>query len=101
MTYLVAYDIADPRRLARVARAMERHGQRCQKSVFLFRGDATAVAALLDVVAPLLDPAQDVVQAWKLAADQPPTGLIRGSPAHVYPAAAVLDANHTHTIDRP
>ncbi len=33
-TYVVAYDIADPGRLARVARVCEDHGDRIQKSVF-------------------------------------------------------------------
>jgi CRISPR-associated protein Cas2 len=39
-TYLVAYDIADPRRLRKVARACEDFGMRRQFSVFIadFRG---------------------------------------------------------------
>ena len=46
MHYLVAYDIADPRRLRRVARLMERRATRCQKSVFLFRGDVPGCLGL-------------------------------------------------------
>ncbi len=91
MYYLIAYDIADPRRLQRVARTMERHALRCQKSVFLFRGDGAAVEALLDTLAPLLVPEEDVVQAWKLAQDQPAAGLLRGTPLNVHPAAVILD----------
>ena len=45
MSFLVAYDIADPKRLRRVARLLERYALRCQKSVFLFDGDETGVAA--------------------------------------------------------
>jgi CRISPR-associated endonuclease Cas2 len=92
MLYLVAYDIAEPSRLRRVARALERHALRCQKSVFLFRGDQAAVEALLDLIAPRLHPDEDVVQAWKLALDQPAAGLVRGSPPNVRPAAVILDA---------
>lgn len=32
--YVICYDIADPRRLARVARVMEGFGERVQESVF-------------------------------------------------------------------
>ena len=62
MRYLIAYDIADPRRLRRVARLLERRALRCQKSVFLFRGDAVEVERVLDELAPLLDPAQDAAR---------------------------------------
>ena len=48
MPYIMAYDIADPGRLRRVARLLERHALRCQKSVFLFQADRPAVEALLD-----------------------------------------------------
>jgi CRISPR-associated protein Cas2 len=100
MRYLIAYDIADPRRLQRVAHFMERRALRCQKSVFLFQGDDVAVAALLDQVSPLLDAACDVVQAWQLAGGQPPLGLVRGSPLSVYPAGVVLGREQTLFVDR-
>ena len=32
--YLIAYDITDPRRLHRTARALKRYGRRVQKSLF-------------------------------------------------------------------
>jgi CRISPR-associated protein Cas2 len=95
MVYLIAYDIADPRRLQRVAHFMERRALRCQKSVFLFHGDGVAVAVLLDQVSPLLDAACDVVQAWQLAGGPPPLGLVRGSPLSVYPAGVVLGREQT------
>ena len=98
MRYLLAYDIADPARLRRVARFLEKRALRCQKSVFLFRGDAAAVNQLLDELLPLLDPRQDVVQAWKLSKHQPPRGLVRGTAAVVEPAAAVLLPGTTYFI---
>ena len=40
-SYLVCYDISDPKRLRRVARACEDYGYRRQLSVFLCRVSAT------------------------------------------------------------
>jgi len=40
-SYLVAYDISDPKRLRKVARACEDYGYRKQLSVFLCRISAT------------------------------------------------------------
>jgi CRISPR-associated endonuclease Cas2 len=90
MLYLVAYDIADPRRLKRVARFLERRALRCQKSVFLFRGDRAAVAALLEGLTPLLAPQDDVVQAWPLTRNPIDPGFVRGTPLPVQPASVVL-----------
>jgi CRISPR-associated endonuclease Cas2 len=88
--YLVAYDIADPRRLRRVARFMERRAVRCQKSVFIYRGDDTAIERLLDEVSPLLKLSEDCVQGWRLSPNQPVTGRQRGTVANIHPGGAVL-----------
>ena len=90
MRFLIAYDIADPRRLRKVARRLERLAVRCQKSVFLFQGDEAALLALLDEAAGLIEVKEDVLQAWKLRADQPSLGVCRGTPTRVYSAAVVL-----------
>src|SRR5438105_46367 len=93
MRFLIAYDIADPRRLQRVARFLERRALRCQKSVFLLDApDVIAVTGLLEEMVPLLHLSQDCVQAWKLSKDQPRGGLIRGTAATLYPSGAVLHA---------
>src|SRR5881409_825683 len=78
--HLIAYDIADPRRLQRVARRLERSAVRCQKSVFLFPAGPADVETLLDELATLLRLDEDVVQAWRLAQGQPALGLVRGTP---------------------
>lgn len=101
MVYLVAYDIADPRRLRRVARIVERHAVRFQKSVFLLRGDRAAVQRLFERTAPVLNLQEDVVQAWKLAGGQALLGLILGTPLYVTPAAVVLDPQAAHLVVRP
>lgn len=68
MRWILAYDIADPRRLKRVAQQLERFAQRVQKSVFLFDGSHRTLTAALDRVAAEIDPEHDRLQAWPLAA---------------------------------
>jgi CRISPR-associated endonuclease Cas2 len=90
MDYLVAYDIACPQRLRRVARVMERRAIRCQKSVFRFRGDRAGVNDLLDEAARAMDEEEDVIAAWLLAAAPTGPALVRGTPLPATPAAVVL-----------
>jgi CRISPR-associated protein Cas2 len=100
MYFLIAYDIADPRRLQRVARFMERRACRCQKSVFLFQGDWVTLERLLDEVVPLLSLKEDIVQAWKISADQPLKGHYRGTPVPLDPASAVLIGGRIFLVDK-
>jgi CRISPR/Cas system-associated endoribonuclease Cas2 len=88
MYYVIAYDIADPRRLGRVARYMERRAVRVQKSVLVFRGDDPGT--LLDGVIPLMKLADDCVQAWRIATDHSPTGHRLGNAAPVFASSVVL-----------
>ncbi len=90
MRFVITYDISDPKRLHRVARRLERCALRTQKSVFLFQGDQTALAALLDEVARLMDLSQDIIQAWKMATDETADGAARGTPLNLTPPAVVL-----------
>jgi CRISPR-associated protein Cas2 len=101
MNFLVAYDIAHPRRLQRVARFLERRALRCQKSVFLFQTpDPAAVERLLDELTPLLNLQEDCVQAWKLSKDQPAKGLSRGVAAALFPASAVLASGQLLFVEK-
>lgn len=90
MPFLVAYDIADPSRLRRVARCIEKQAIRCQKSVFLFDGPPQAVAALLRQLGKIIDEEADVVQAWRLSRDESPLGRHIGNPVNIAPACLVL-----------
>ena len=96
--YIVAYDICDPKRLRRVARLLEKHALRCQKSVFVFRGTAEKLREVLDEIAELIDVREDLVQAWRLAAQEHSQGQQRGTPAVLYPEAAVVDGDQLHLI---
>ncbi|MGF1580763.1 MAG: CRISPR-associated endonuclease Cas2 [Gemmataceae bacterium] len=98
MFYIVAYDIADPSRLRRVARTLEKHALRLQKSVFLFEGNANQIQALLEQTQTLLNLQMDVLQAWPLAETKQPLGFTCGSPANVQPSAIVLGHGEATTV---
>ena len=66
MHYLIAYDIAHPRRLRRVAACLEQRALRVQKSVFTFDGTAADLADVFSTLIPLIDVHEDTVQAWSL-----------------------------------
>ncbi len=59
---LIAYDIADPRRLRRVERAISAVGERVHYSLFLCELDANELYKLQRRIARLIDHAVDTVQ---------------------------------------
>jgi CRISPR-associated protein Cas2 len=65
-TFLVVYDIADPSRLRKVAKAMQDYGTRVQKSVFEVHADLGALRELGRRVRAILDPAADSVRYYTL-----------------------------------
>lgn len=65
--WLVSYDIAEPRRLARVARMMERHGIRLQYSVFLVLMNAEELAGLFEGLDTLIDSTDDDIRFYPIA----------------------------------
>jgi CRISPR-associated endonuclease Cas2 len=90
MNYLIAYDIADPTRLRRVARACERKAIRCQKSVFWFSSTEAAMREFLTVVAVGLNQREDLVQVWRLASGETREGFVLGTPPILTPGGIVL-----------
>lgn len=99
MHFLIAYDIASPGRLRRVARLMEKHAIRVQKSVFVTDTTHAGMADILDQAAQIISPDYDIVQAWRLATDQPAEGQLRGSVQPVYPTSLVCDGARTRFIE--
>lgn len=65
---LLAYDVSDPQRLRRVARACEAYGQRVQRSVFELHLRPGQLQALQQQLRHLLDPRTDKVRYWRLCA---------------------------------
>lgn len=70
MKFVIAYDIANPRRLRRVAKCLERCAVRVQKSVFVFHGTRHDLDAVKSELLAIIDVAEDRVQAWP-AVDPP------------------------------
>jgi len=64
--WLVAYDIASPRRLRRVHACLKRHGIPVQYSVFLVYTDRRGIDALMAELAELIHPRRDDVRAYRL-----------------------------------
>ena len=96
--YLIAYDIADPRRLQKVARRMEKSAMRVQKSVFLTQLIEPELDRLLEDLTKLIHPSEDVVQAWTLSAGQPAEGQVCGTAVPVQPHCIIHGASHTQTF---
>ncbi len=64
--WLVAYDIADPRRLRRVHRAMREHGVPLQYSVFLVEKTPAQVQHLRDELEECIHPRWDDIRIYRL-----------------------------------
>jgi CRISPR-associated protein Cas2 len=64
MKFIIAYDIANPRRLRRVAKRLEQSAVRVQKSVFVFHGTRHDLDAVKGDLVSLIDVAEDRLQAW-------------------------------------
>lgn len=64
--FLLAYDIADPKRLARVHRTVRREGIPLQYSVFLLYHKAAELDALLDRLDRIIQPAADDIRVYPL-----------------------------------
>ncbi len=68
MLYVAAYDVADPRRLYRVARVMKDYGQRVQYSVFEMDLASSAFESLRRRTEQELDTTADGVKYYPLCA---------------------------------
>ncbi len=64
--YLVAYDIACPRRLSRIHRLIRSEGITVQKSVFLINGTQQEMGALLDRLAVHMHLREDDLKAYPI-----------------------------------
>lgn len=63
---IVAYDIADPRRLNRVARVMKDYGRRVQKSIFEVEASEVAFAEMRRRAERVMDLEEDGVKFFPL-----------------------------------
>jgi len=65
--YLVAYDIADPRRLAKVHRLMKDRGLAVQKSLFFVKGTESKIDSLLDRITSIMVVKEDDLRAYPIS----------------------------------
>ena len=73
--WLVAYDIRDKRRLARVGRFVSRHAWRLQYSLFAAHWNRRELNAIIQTLTELIDPNQDDVRFYPVE-DTPWTARI-------------------------
>lgn len=66
MTWVVAYDISQNSRRAKIARLLVAKGVRLQKSVFLVQATRREVRRMLNELAVAIDPNTDQLSAWPL-----------------------------------
>lgn len=66
MNMIVAYDIADPKRLARIAKIMKDYGIRVQKSIFEVTARGGVFAQMRRRVEAVIVPAEDGVKYFPL-----------------------------------
>lgn len=64
--YLIAYDIADPKRLTRTHRLLKKAGLPLQYSVFTTVMSRVRLNKLLDAIGGIIDPREDDVRCYAL-----------------------------------
>ena len=64
--YIICYDIANPRRLARIHRALKKQALAVQYSVFLFSGTEVQLQRCLAQLQALMDERYDDIRAYPL-----------------------------------
>ena len=86
--YIICYDIANPRRLGRIHRALKKQALAVQYSVFLFSGTDAQLQRCLDKLQALMDERYDDIRAYPLpqrglhlvlGASALPEGIVLGS----------------------
>ncbi len=64
--YIICYDIANPRRLGRIHRALKKLAMPVQYSVFLFSGSEAQLQCCLAHLQHLMEPNEDDIRAYPL-----------------------------------
>ena len=88
--YIIAYDITHPKRLRRVARILEKHAIRSQKSVFQFFGTHDELLVVVNELNEAIDHEEDLVQAWGVKQENRIVKAILGKQPEHSPMAVVL-----------
>ena len=65
-SWIIGYDITDPRRLQRIYRALLKHATPLEYSIFLLTGTDLARKRCMDDIVKLIDPATDDLRCYPL-----------------------------------
>jgi len=65
-TWLICYDIADPKRLNKVHRTVSQHAMPVQYSVFHLHATPAQIEELLATLRHIIDPQQDDIRVYPL-----------------------------------
>lgn len=68
LTYVIAYDISEDGRRARVAAVLQAHGDRVQRSVFVCALEAETLQEIRDRVTGIINPVTDSVYVFRQCA---------------------------------
>lgn len=108
-TWLVAYDIREPRRLRHVHKCLKREGTAAQYSAFCLEATERDLTALLDRVRDLIDQKSDDVRAyhvpahcriWQLGKQQFPDGIyVEGSAAVRHLLGSIGSQEEKHELE--
>jgi CRISPR-associated protein Cas2 len=78
-TWLICYDITDPRRLVRLHRFLRKHAEPVQYSVFYYEASAAQLGRLVGEIEARIDRRSDDVRIYQLPERLECTTLGRGS----------------------
>ena len=90
MFMVIAYDIADSKRLNRIAKIMEDYGTRVQYSVFEVYADRHVLKQLMVRVMMVMNPEEDSVRIYSLCKDCEGKLEILGDPVYSFEQADVI-----------
>jgi CRISPR-associated protein Cas2 len=90
MFVVIAYDIADAKRLYRVAKIMEDYGIRVQYSVFEVYADKQTLRTLISRALAEMDTEKDSVRLYPLCKDCEGSFEILGDPVYTFDQADVV-----------
>lgn len=99
-SWLIAYDIRDPKRLSRLHRLIKARAIAVQYSVFLFEGSAAELGNLFGEIRQHVDPREDDVRAYPIPQRIEVHVIGRGSMPE---SACVVSANgaEVHAFTHP
>ena len=85
MLIIVAYDVADTKRLAKIAKIMEDYGTRVQYSIFEIHADGSILNEIMRRVSNIFNEKEDSVRLYPLCKNCEQKTEIIGNPVYVPP----------------